>query len=124
MKRSHAIFLQDIFEAIGKIDEFVGKRSFEEFCSDEVLLNAVVHKIEIIGEAAKGVPSEVRARHPKIPWAEMSKTRDKLIHSYFGVDNEIIWKIVKEELPPLKSIIAEAAKAEAAREQKEKNKTA
>ena len=55
-----------------------------------------------MGEAAKKIPDDIRKKHPKIPWKEMAGIRDKLIHEYHGVDLEIIWKVVKEELPPVK----------------------
>lgn len=60
--------------------------------------------MEVIGEAVKKVPEDVKNRHSEIPWKNMSGMRDKLIHEYFGVDEEIVWKVVSEELPPLKSL--------------------
>jgi uncharacterized protein with HEPN domain len=69
---------------------------------DDKTASAVIRKLEIIGEAAKQVPSRMRHRHPELPWTEMARMRDKLIHGYFGVDHEIVWKVVKERLPEVK----------------------
>jgi len=72
--------------------------SFEDFIKDDKASSAVVRKLEIIGEAMKQLPEEVRSRFREIPWSSMAKTRDYI----FSVDYKIIWKIIKEDLPPLK----------------------
>lgn len=64
----------------------------------------------MIGEAAKKVPENLRKKYQKLPWKEMAKMRDKLIHGYFGVDVEIVWKVVKDEIPPLKPLIEQFLK--------------
>lgn len=102
MKRKASLYINDIVEAIKKIEEFTQDMSFDEFINDDKTTSAVIRKIEIIGEAVKQLPKEVRERFPEIPWSAMAKTRDKIIHFYHGVDYEIIWKIIKEELPILK----------------------
>lgn len=102
MKRKSSIYIKDILQAISKIEEFVEGMSFEGFLSDDKTSSAVIRKIEIIGEAAKQLPKDVRDRFKDVPWQEMAKTRDKMIHFYFGVDYEIVWRIIKESLPPLK----------------------
>jgi len=76
---------------------------YEDFLQDDKTASAVIRKLEIIGEAAKHVPMKVRQKHPELPWTEMARMRDKLIHGYFGVDHEIVWKVVKERLPALKA---------------------
>ena len=84
-----------------KIGRFVEDLTYEEFVTDDKTASAVLRKLEIIGEAAKQVPVSVKMEHPNLPWAEMARMRDKLIHGYFGVDLEIVWKVIKERLPKL-----------------------
>ncbi len=69
--------------------------------ADDVLALALTRLLEILGEAARGVSAETRARHPHIPWTQMAATRDRLIHGYFSVDLDIIWEIVSHDLPPV-----------------------
>ena len=102
MRRDYRLFIKDILDAIEKIEEFVAGMDFEEFRDDDKTVSAVVRKLEIIGEATKNIPDEVRQRYPKLPWREMAKIRDKLIHGYFVVDHQIVWKVIEEELPLLK----------------------
>ena len=76
--------------------------SFDEFAADDKTTSAVTRKIEVIGEAAKNIPRNIRQRYKEIPWSDMAGTRDKIIHFYFGVDYEIIWKVIKEKLPQIR----------------------
>jgi len=73
--------------------------SREEFLNDRKTVKAVLRNLEIVGEAAKKIPPPLRDKYPDIPWKKMAGLRDKLIHEYFGVDLEIIWQLIKEELP-------------------------
>ena len=100
--RDEALYLKDILTAIESIEQFVAHMSFEAFQTDDKTLSAVVRKLEIIGEAAKRVPDEVRLSHPNVPWKEMAGMRDKLIHFYFGVDHQLVWKAVQQRLPSIK----------------------
>ncbi|MGB9833154.1 MAG: DUF86 domain-containing protein [Caldisericum exile] len=88
-----------------RLRKFVSNMSFDEFVRDDKTTSAVVRKLEIIGEATKQLPSDVRIRFQDIPWQAMAKTCDKIIHFYHGVDFEVVWKIIKEDLPPLKPIL-------------------
>ncbi|MGC8815871.1 MAG: DUF86 domain-containing protein [bacterium] len=105
--RKASLYIKDIITAIEKIEEFVGSMSFNEFVQDDKTASAVIRKLEIIGEATKQLPSNIRLRFQNIPWSAMAKTRDKIIHFYHGVDFEVIWKIIKEDLPPLKPLFKE-----------------
>ncbi len=105
MKRDYRLYLNDILGSILKIEEFVGKMNYEEFAEDDKTSSAVVRKLEIIGEASKNIPEEIRQKYKEIPWSDMAKTRDKITHFYFGIDYEIVWKVIEERLPALKEQI-------------------
>ncbi|OHD63822.1 MAG: hypothetical protein A2176_11920 [Spirochaetes bacterium RBG_13_51_14] len=104
-KREYRDFINDIIDSIHDIDQFIGDISYEEFVKDRKTINAVIRSIEIIGEAAKNIPDSVKDKNTAIPWKKMSGMRDKLIHGYFGIDYEILWKTVKDDLPPLIPIV-------------------
>jgi len=99
LKRDPRLYLDDIFDAIEKIENYVEDLSFEEFSEDSKTVDAIVRNFEIIGEATKRIPSETKEKYPQIPWKMMAGTRDKLIHEYFGVNLQTLWKAVKEDLP-------------------------
>lgn len=103
MKRDYKLFIKDIIDCMGKIEEFVGNMELKDFVKDDKTNSAVVRKLEIIGEATKNLPESLRRKYKELPWIEMSKMRDKIIHFYFGVDYEIVWKVIKERLPQIKS---------------------
>ncbi len=105
MKREYRLYVKDIQDSLLKIEEFVGDMSFKEFVEDDKTSSAVVRKLEIIGEASKNIPKEMRMKYQEIPWSDMARMRDKIIHFYFGVDYEIVWKVIKERLPGIKPLI-------------------
>ena len=84
--------------------------SYEEFTRDDKTVYAVVRAIEIIGEAVKNIPGNVRKNYPEIPWKDMAGMRNKVIHEYFGVKLNIVWRTVKEEIPPLKPLFEKILK--------------
>ncbi len=97
--RSHRMYLEDIQVAMSRIAEYIQFLSFSEFKKDYKTVDAVIRNFEIIGEASKNLPSEIKAKYPQIPWAEMYLLRNKVAHEYFGIDYEIIWDIAYKYLP-------------------------
>ncbi|MDP1854286.1 MAG: DUF86 domain-containing protein [Candidatus Omnitrophota bacterium] len=109
-KRDYRDYIKDILVSTNEINSFIEGMDFNDFAKDKKTINAVVRSIEVIGEAAKNIPVALRHRYPDIPWKKMSGMRNKLIHEYFGVDVEILWKTVKEEIPILAHSIKEVLK--------------
>lgn len=105
--RSDREFLEDIQEAIRRADFYIDGMSFEEFLADLKTQDAVIRTLEVIGEATKRLSSETRERHPHVPWKNMAGVRDKLIHDYFGVNFDIVWQIVHDELPAIKAVVGQ-----------------
>jgi len=106
-KRDYGDFVQDILDSINDVENFIDGMEFEDFIKDKKTVYSVVRAIEIIGEAAKNVPEQVRKKYPDVPWKQMAGMRDKLIHEYFGVDLEILWETAKDDVPQLKTPISE-----------------
>ncbi len=104
-KRAAQLYLDDILGAIIAIEEFTKEMTFEEFQNDRKTVDAVVRNLEIIGEAANNIPQELKNNYSTIPWREMISMRNKIMHEYFGVDTEIMWKTIQEDLPLLKEKI-------------------
>jgi len=109
MTRTLRDYLEDMWNAAKEVLEFTKGMSFEEFRRDRKTVNAVIRSLEVLGEAAKKIPENVRAKYPDVPWREIAGMRDKLIHEYHGVDLQIVWKTVQNEIPPLLPILERMA---------------
>ena len=105
MSRNITLYVKDILQNMLEAEEFLEGMSYEQFISDKRTLNAVLRSIEVIGEAAKNIPDEIRVKYPDIPWKEMAGMRDKVIHFYFGVDKEVIWFVIKDRVPTIRPLI-------------------
>ncbi|MFN3395212.1 MAG: DUF86 domain-containing protein [Thermodesulfovibrionales bacterium] len=110
MKRDYKLFIADILGAIENIDRFIANKDFKRFFMDEKTKSAVVWQIHIIGEATKNIPKFIRDRYKNLPWKEMAGIRDKISHFYFGIDYEIVWKVIKKRLPQLKPQLEQVLK--------------
>ena len=102
MPRDYKVFLEDVLEAVANIVEFVGSMNRKEFEADKKTLHAVVRNLEVIGEAVKSVPTEIRDSNKQVSWQRIAGLRDILIHHYFEIDTDIVWDIVQNKLPELK----------------------
>lgn len=104
-KRDWKLFIIDILECIEKIEDYMSEMSFEEFIKDNKTKDAVVRNFEIISEAAKQIPEQVRKKYAEIPWLQIIGLRHRLVHGYFVIDYNIVWNIAREEIPDLKEKI-------------------
>src|SRR5690554_4112659 len=93
------LYLDDMMTSINRIEEYIGEITFDEFKQNNLIVDAVVRNFEILGEASKNILKEVRERNPELPWEKMYRLRNLISHVYFSVDFEMIWEIVKEDLP-------------------------
>jgi len=101
-ERKYLQFLNDIIISSGKIIQLVGDNSFDEFINDWVKVDALVRNLEIIGEAVKHLPEEVKQKYSQVEWKKIGGLRDILIHEYFGINYNILWDIGKNKIPDLK----------------------
>jgi uncharacterized protein with HEPN domain len=111
-KRTAALLLYDIFQAIEKIETFCAGYSFDQFMEDQRTQDAILRNIQIIGEASKALPQELISRHPEVDWSGLAGVRDIVTHRYFRVDWNLLWTSIHEELPVLKNQIGKLMKEE------------
>ncbi len=103
MPRDYRVYVDDIIGAIEKIQRFTVGVDRETFSRDEKTFDAVIRNLEVIGEAIKKVPEDVRTRYPLVEWKKIAGVRDILVHEYFGIDVEIVWDILQSKLAPLET---------------------
>ena len=116
--REIQLLLEDIQGACQKILSYTAGMSFDDFISDDKTIDAVVRNFEIIGEAANRVPEDFKVDHPEIEWRRIVGFRNRIIHEYFGINYEIVWKIKDENIQQLADFIEQAI--EGLRDQSEK----
>jgi uncharacterized protein with HEPN domain len=105
-------FLHHILHECDYILEVKKKKSQEELFNDETLCKAIVRSLEIIGEATKKLPPDFKHTHPYVNWSDMAGMRDVLIHNYFGVDYDVVWNTISNDIPELRYQLAHIIKAE------------
>ena len=99
MSHSWELFLRDMLEAARKVIRFTADRKLESFVADEMAYDATLRNLEVLGEAAKCIPEEIRQRHPDVDWRGLAGLRDVLAHAYFALDDPTLWKIVQIDIP-------------------------
>lgn len=104
-KRGIKLYLEDIKESIRKIEKYTRGVNFNKFSRDEKLIDAVVRNLSIIGEAVRNIPKEVKDKNTDVAWKEIKGMRNKVVHEYFGIDEDILWKTIQEDLPDFKKQI-------------------
>ncbi len=107
MVKDDLAYIEHILDCIRKIKEFTNGLSLKDFSVNELVQDAVIRNIEIIGEASKKISSDTKQIYYEIPWKEIAGMRDKLIHDYLGVDVEVLWRTITEDIPTLEEQIKE-----------------
>jgi len=102
-KRDAELLIEDMLEALRKMDGYIGEMEHSAFLRDEKTIDAVVRNLEVLGEAARQMPDDYVMSHSHVPWRKISGLHNRIVHDYFGLDLEIIWQILKNDLPPLKA---------------------
>ena len=110
--RDLIFFVEDILERSKLIKDSIKEVSYSNFKSNKLLIDATVRRLEIIGEAVKNIPESFRSKYPDVEWRKIAGLRDIIIHSYFGIDFEVIWGIIKKDVPVLKKQIKEILEKE------------
>lgn len=101
MSRSVRLFIQDMLECAQKVVRYTQGMSREVFFASELVYDAVLRNLEILGEAAKQVPQLLRAKYPQVDWRGIAGLRDILAHAYFALDEDTLWDIITNKVPPL-----------------------
>ena len=109
-KRSYRLYISDILEAMNNIETYVKDLTYETFIQNNMVKDAVLRNLEVIGEAAKNISKDIKTEYAGIPWKRIVGLRNIVIHEYFGVDMENIWKIITDNLPQIKPAFIELLK--------------
>ena len=107
MKRDVGLFIEDILESIKAIEEYSKDMNKEELELSRLKQNAIIREIEIIGEAVKNIPENIKNKHKEIEWRKIAGMRDVIIHGYFRIDLNAVWNVIKKDLPTLKKQMLE-----------------
>ena len=105
--RSWSFRVRDILDSIAAIEDHVRGMTYDQFAGDRKTIDAVLRNLAVIGEAATHLPPSVQERHPNVPWDEMRRMRNVVVHVYFGVELPVVWRTLQEDLPPLKAQLNE-----------------
>lgn len=112
MKKRYLLFLNDIKESMNRINNYTEGVDYDSFSNNQMLIDAVIRNLEIIGEASRNIPEDLRNKYPEVPWKKMIGLRNILIHEYFGVDESIIWEIIKKDFAETKPLILKVIQEE------------
>jgi len=104
--RRWRLFVADIVDAIDAIGVYVADLTRDEFLGDRLRVDAVIKNLAVIGEAARRVPASVVEAHPEVPWSKMRAMRNVVVHEYFGIDEDVLWGTVTDDLRPLVRLLA------------------
>ena len=105
MNRNIELYLKDIIENMERAKDFIKEMNYDEFVKDTKTNFAVLRCLEIIGEATKHIPEQIRQKYPEVPWKDIAGMRDKVIHFYFGVKLDRVWLVIKEDIVQIKPMI-------------------
>ncbi len=98
MSREYRLYLADILKARGRIRDYTDRMTYKEFAESNITIDAVIRNLEVIGEAARKLPPEIRNRSPEIEWRKIVAMRNVLTHEYFGVNTQIVWDVVQNKI--------------------------
>lgn len=110
MQREPKVFLEDILNAAIKIEKYTKGLSYNNFLDSDLVSDAVIKNILVIGEATKNIPEDIRKSYPQVEWRKMAGMRDMMIHGYFSINYRIIWDVVQNKIPILKEQVKQLLK--------------
>ncbi|MDQ0220654.1 DUF86 domain-containing protein [Peribacillus cavernae] len=110
MQREPKVFLEEIFIAAEKVEKYTKGLSYDDFLDNDLVSDAVIKNVLVIGEASKNIPEEVRQANPHIEWRKMAGMRDMMIHGYFSINYRIVWDVVTNKIPSIKQQVEQLLK--------------